>query len=56
MSVRAGVITQVMKANTITMKIDRPVFWTTLSIVIRPVPAPVCVGVPVLHVDGSVVP
>ena len=59
MSVRAGVITHVMKANTITMKIDRPVFWTTLSMVIRPVPAPVWVGVPgvpVLQVDGSVCP
>ena len=53
---RAGVITQVVKANTITMKIDRPVFWTTLSMVIRPTSAPVWVGVPVLQVDGSVVP
>ncbi len=44
-----------MKAKTTTTKIDTAVFWTTLSMVIRPTSAPVWVGLPVLQVDGSVV-
>ncbi len=51
-----GVMTQVAIAVTITTASERPVFWTTESIVIGPVETGACVGVPgvpVPHVEGS---